>query len=214
MNDIKPVIILMGPQGCGKGTQGKRLAEKLSLPYLEAGGLLRAEVAADSEKGKYFGSIIHDGGHLPDQDVSNFMADKIREAHNEFGGVVVDGFPRSGGQADAFAAVVKPTHVLLIDISDTESIRRTSGRWQCPQCKMIYNLISNPPRESGICDADGAKLIQRSDDTPEGIKKRLDWYHKDTRPLIDRFEKEGILHRIDGMPDIEQVWQAVWKIFS
>lgn len=214
MSDIKLVIILLGPQGCGKGTQGKRLAAKLNLPYLEAGGLLRAEVASNSERGRYFGTIINDGGHLPDNDVSSFMADKIKEACANNGGVIVDGFPRSGGQADAFAAVVKPTHALLIDIPDEESVRRTSGRWQCPACKTIYNLSSNPPQQAGVCDVDGAKLIQRSDDTPEGIQKRLAWYHKDTQPLIDRFAKEGILHRIDGTPPIEEVWQAVQGIFK
>lgn len=214
MNTQKPVIILLGPQGSGKGTQGKRLAEKLGLPYLETGALLRSEVASGSERGQYFGSIINDGGHLPDKDVSDFMVGKIREAYSKVGGVIVDGFPRSGGQADVFALAVKPTHVLLVDIPDQESVRRASARWQCPVDGKIYNVISEPPQVSGICDNDGAKLIQRSDDTPEGIQKRLDWYHKDTKPLIERYKAEGVLYRIDGMPPIESVWQSVWTVFK
>lgn len=213
MNPQKPVIIILGPQGSGKGTQGKTLAEKLAIPYLETGQLLRDEIASGSERGKFFGSIMNSGSHLEDKDVSGFMRDKLKDAQEKSGGFMVDGFPRSNGQADAFESVVKPTHVLVIDIPDQESIRRLSARWQCPQDDKIYNLITNPPKNDMVCDDCQTKLIQRVDDTPSGIQKRLDWYHKDTRPLIERYEKQGVLHRIDGMPAISEVEKAVGEIF-
>ena len=214
MNTAKPVIILLGPQGSGKGTQGKRLAEKLGIPYLETGQLLRNEIATNSERGQFFGSIMNSGGHLEDKDVGVFMADKIQEACAKFGGVLVDGYPRSLGQVAAFEAVVKPTHVLLIDITDQEAIRRLSARWQCPKDKKNYNLLTNPPKNDMLCDDCQTPLVQRVDDTPAGIQKRLDWYHNDTQPVLDSYEKQGLLHRIDGMPEIEEVWQAVSSIPS
>lgn len=214
MAEQKPVIIILGPQGSGKGTQGQKLSEKLGLPYLEAGQMLRDEIASGSERGKFFGSIINSGGHLADKDMGDFMRDKLKDAHEQSGGFIVDGFPRSNGQADIFESVALPTHVLLIDIPDAEAIRRLSARWQCPQDDKIYNLITNPPQNDMLCDDCQTKLVQRVDDTPSGIQKRLDWYHKDTQPLMERYEKQGVLHRIDGTPSIEEVEKAVGEIFS
>lgn len=210
----KYIIILLGPQGSGKGTQGQRLAAKLNLPYLETGQLLRDEIASGSERGVFFGSIINSGGHLADKDVSDFMAGKLKEAHAKEGGFIVDGFPRSQGQAEALEQVAKPTHVLVIAIPDAESIRRLSARRQCPKDGKIYNLITDPPAKDELCDDCQAKLIQRVDDTPSGIQKRLDWYHNDTLPLLARYQKQGILRTVDGTPDIPEVEKAVWQIFS
>jgi adenylate kinase len=214
MKQEKPVIIMLGPQGSGKGTQAKKLAKKLNLPYLEAGQLLRNEIETQSEKGRNLSSIIDSGGHLSDEVMNDFMEEKIGESVKELGGTIVDGFPRSSGQADGFEKVAKPTHVLLIDIPDKESIRRLSARRQCPKDGKIYNMITNPPKNNETCDDCFAKLRQRADDTPQGIQKRLDWYHNDTMPLIERYEKMGILHKIDGMPSISEVEQAVWEIFA
>ncbi|MBI4122585.1 MAG: nucleoside monophosphate kinase [Parcubacteria group bacterium] len=214
MKPTKPVIIFLGPQGSGKGTQGKRLAEKLNINYLETGKLLRDEIASGSERGRVFGPIINAGGHLADADVSAFMKDTMEEALAKAGGFLLDGFPRSVGQADAAETVASPSHVVLIDIPDQESIRRLSARRQCPTDGRVYNLLTDPPKRDELCDDCGAKLVQRADDTPEGIQKRLDWYHGDTKPLIDRYEARGILHRVDGTPSIPEVEQAVWEIFA
>ncbi|OJI07574.1 hypothetical protein BK004_00590 [bacterium CG10_46_32] len=214
MQETKPVIILLGPQGSGKGTQGKRLAQKLDLPYLETGQLLRDEIASGSELGNRFASIINSGWHLEDEDINAFMKDTIHQTLVQFGGFALDGFPRSIGQADASDSVALPSHVILIDIPDEESIRRLSARRQCSVDGKIYNMITNPPKQGEVCDECGAKLIQRADDTKEGIQKRLDWYHKDTKPLIERYAKQGVLHRIDGTPSIQEVEKSVDKIFS
>tara|TARA_Y100000310_G_scaffold55919_1_gene51247 strand:+ start:125 stop:769 length:645 start_codon:yes stop_codon:yes gene_type:complete len=214
MKAQKPVIIILGPQGSGKGTQGKKLAKKLDIPYLEAGKLLRAESDLDTEQGKFIASIIHKGGHLEDKDINSFMADKLKEIYKSSKGYALDGYPRSYGQAEASDSVAKPTHVLLIDIPDKESIRRLSARRQCPKDGKIYNMITAPPKNNETCDDCSTKLVRRDDDTQEAIQKRLDWYHKDTKPLVGRYEDIGVLHRIDGMPSISEVEKSVWKIFE
>ena len=187
MNTQKPVIILLGPQGSGKGTQGKRLAEKLGIPYLETGQLLRDEVASGSEQGKYLSSIIDKGQLLSDNDINSFMKGKVEAAVQSGQGFALDGYPRRIGQAEFIDPVAKPTHVLLIEIPDEESVSR---------------LLLRAEKEG------------RVDDTREKILYRLEQYHTDTEPLIGYYAGQGILHRIDGMPDIEAVWQAVEKIFN
>jgi adenylate kinase len=214
MKSDKPIIIVLGPQGSGKGTQGKVLAKKLDIPYLETGQLLRDEIASGSEEGKYISSVIDDGTLLPDEYISKFMTGKIAQSVESSGGIIVDGFPRSNGQADAFEGVVNPTHAILVDIPDEESIRRLSARRRCIKDNKIYNLITNPPKNNESCDICGGQLEQRVDDTPEAIKHRLDQYHRDTEPLIQRYESMGVLHKIDGMPSIEEVEKSVWEIFS
>jgi adenylate kinase len=102
----------------------------------------------------------------------------------------------------------------LIDIPDKESIRRLSARRQCPKDGKIYNMITAPPKNNETCDDCLTKLVRRDDDTQEAIQKRLDWYHKDTKPLVGRYEDIGVLHRIDGMPSISEVEKSVWKIFE
>ncbi|MBI2050448.1 MAG: nucleoside monophosphate kinase [Parcubacteria group bacterium] len=214
MQKNKPVIILLGPQGSGKGTQGKRLAQKLEIPYLETGKLLRDEIASKSARGNQFAETVNSGGHLADQDISAFMKAKMEQALSSSGGFVMDGFPRSQGQAEASDAVAAPSHVILIDIPDQESIRRLSARRECPKDGRVYNMLTNPPKSDELCDDCNTKLVQRADDTPAGIQKRLDWYHKDTKPMLDRYEAQGILHRIDGTPSIDEVEKSVGEIFA
>lgn len=211
---MKPVIILLGPQGSGKGTQGKKLAEKLAIPYLESGQLFREEAALTTEQGKYVASVINGGGLLPDEFTNKFMAEKVAATVAAAGGAVVDGYPRRIGQAQAFEQVVKPSHVLLIEIPDEESVRRLSARRQCPRDEKIYNLITAPPQHDEVCDDCQTKLVQRVDDTPEAIRYRLQQYHTDTEPLVARYKAQGILHKIDGMPSIPEVEKAVERIFA
>ncbi|OIO49375.1 MAG: hypothetical protein AUJ34_01295 [Parcubacteria group bacterium CG1_02_41_12] len=214
MKQQKPVIILFGPQGSGKGTQGKKLTEKLNIPYLETGQLLRNEIATGSEDGKRFASYMDKGNLVPPEDAIALMSKKITQAVSDKGGAVIDGFPRSAEQAKGFPEDINLTHVLLIDLEDKESIRRLSARRNCPKDKKIYNMITNPPKNNETCDDCGTKLVQRDDDFPKAIQQRLDVYHRDTEPLIERYKKMGLLHRINGMPSIEEVEKEIWKIFE
>src|SRR3990167_7498499 len=214
MNQQKPVIIILGPQGSGKGTQGKKLAAKLGLPYLETGQLLRDEIASGSDHGKYLGSIVDKGQLLSDDDINNFMKDKVRFAANNGQGFILDGYPRRHGQAEFVDSIIKPTHVLLIDIPDEESVSRLSARRQCPKDKRIYNLITAPPKQDEVCDDCGTKLEQRVDDTPVAIQKRLNLYHTDTEPVLAWYKEQGVLHRIDGTHSIDEVEKKVWEVFN
>ena len=214
MNTKKPIIILLGPQGSGKGTQGKKLAKKLDIPYLETGQLLRDEIASGSEDGKRFASFMDKGDLVPPEDAIALMSKKITQAVSDSGGAVIDGFPRSAEQAKGFPKEIEPSHVILIDLPDKESIRRLSARRNCPKDKKIYNMITAPPKNNETCDQCGEKLVQRDDDKEDAIKQRLDVYHKDTEPLVEKYEEQGILHRIDGMPDIPEVEKSIWKIFE
>ncbi len=214
MQENKPVIILLGPQGSGKGTQGKRLAVKLAIPYLETGQLLRDEAATGSDEGMHIGSFLNAGKLVPAPAVIALMSKKIRDAVSQTGGAAIDSFPRNAEQALGFPKEVMPTHVLFFDIPNEESIKRLSARRVCPNDKRIYNLISQPPAHDESCDDCGTKLVQREDDTPAAIQERLDIYRRDTAPLLDRYEAQGVLHRIDGTPSIPDVEKAVWEIFS
>lgn len=214
MNQAKSVIVLLGPQGSGKGTQGKKLAAKLSFSYLETGQLLRNEIASASEQGKYISSIIDSGALLPDEFTNEFMGEKISAALIDANGLIIDGYPRRIGQAEALSRFTTPTYAILIDISDNESLRRLAARRQCPKDKRIYNLITNPPQQGEVCDDCGTKLEQRVDDTPAAIQERLNLYHSDTEPILAWYEKQGILRRIDGTPDIPAVEESIWNIFK
>jgi len=214
MKQQKPIIIILGPQGSGKGTQGKKLAKKLNIPYLETGQLLRNEKATGSREGKLFATFLDKGALVPAEHVIALMSRKIKQAVTDAGGVVIDGFPRSAQQADGFPKEVSLTHAIIIDIPDKESVRRLSGRRRCPNDGKIYNMITAPPKNDEVCDECQTKLKQRKDDTPEAIQRRLDIYHKETKPLLEQYEKAGILHRIDGIPSIEEVEKSINKIFS
>ncbi len=214
MTDKKPVIILLGPQGSGKGTQGKVLAEKLGVPYLETGQLLRNEIATGSALGKRFASFMDQGNLVPPEDAIALMSTKIREAVKSTGGAVIDGFPRSPEQAQGFPEDITPTHVLAFELPKDESIKRLSARRVCPKDKQVYNVLSQPSKEEGICDLCGTPLEQRHDDTPEAIAQRLDVYHAETEPVIALYEPQGIVHRIDGTPSIPEVTQSVAQLFS
>ena len=210
----KYIIVLLGPQGSGKGTQGQVLAKKKDLVYLETGQLLRDEIKSNSEKGKYIKSVIDGGVLLPDDFVNTFMEEKVKEALKDKEGVVIDGYPRRVGQAEFLDKIVKPTHALLINIPDEESVRRLSARRRCPKDGKIYNLITAPPKKDEFCDDCQTKLEQRADDTPKAIKERLNLYHKDTEPIVSYYKEKNILHKVDGTPSIDEVKKSVWRIFE
>jgi len=214
MLNNKPIIFLFGPQGSGKGTQGRKLSEKLGIPYLETGGLLREKVSQGGEDAKFISSFTDQGKLVPAHYVVKIMKEKAKHAKEQSGGMVIDGFPRDMDQFEEFGDTVKATHAIAVDISEEESVRRLSARRQCPRDKNIYNLVTNPPQKDELCDECQAPLVQREDDKPEAIKERLSIYYKETEPLLKKYEEQGILYRIDGMPSIEEVEKSIWKIFN
>lgn len=193
-------LILIGPPGAGKGTQAERLQQDFGLPYLATGDMMRAAREEDSDLGREIKGHMAEGGLVPDEIVCKaLMARLDREGEDGF---ILDGFPRTQGQADVLEDALRRrdrqiTAALLIEVDDEVIVERLAGRRVCAKGHP-YHVQHNPPKHEGVCDIDGTKLIQRDDDKPDTIRRRLAVYHEQTEPLVERFEEQGILRRFDG----------------
>jgi adenylate kinase len=195
-------LILLGPPGAGKGTQAERLVDDFDLPYYATGDILRAAVKDSTELGKKAKEYMDRGDLVPDDLICEVIMERI-DTSEAADGFVLDGFPRTTGQAAVLDKGLENRHrrltaALLLDASDDEVIRRLSGRRICVKSGHLYHVEFDPPKREGICDQDGSRLIQRDDDKPETIKRRLEVYHAETKPLIAHYEEQGILRRFDG----------------
>jgi adenylate kinase len=195
-------LILFGPPGAGKGTQAERLRQDFALPYIATGDMLRANVKDETELGTKAKSFMDAGDLVPDELILDMAQDRL-ERDDAQDGFLLDGFPRTVEQADALAKMLENLHrqltaVLLIDVSDEEVIRRLSGRRMCVKAGHNYHVEFDPPKREGVCDQDGSRLIQRDDDKPDVIEHRLAVYHEKTKPLVDYYDSQGLLRRIDG----------------
>jgi adenylate kinase len=195
-------LVLLGPPGSGKGTQGERLNEELRLPYYATGDILRGAVREETELGKSAKEYMDRGDLVPDEVIVGVIAERI-DSEEARDGFVLDGFPRTTPQAEALDAKLGKlgravSAVLLIDVSDEEVLRRLGGRRTCEAAGHVYHVEFNPPRVEGVCDVDGSPLVIRDDDKPEVIRKRLATYHEKTEPLVSYYEGVGVLNRVDG----------------
>jgi adenylate kinase len=195
-------LILVGPPGAGKGTQAERITQDFGLPYFATGNILRAAVKEGTELGRQAKEHMDAGNLVPDELIIGVILDAL-DAEEASDGFLLDGFPRNVAQADELAAALdkvgrKLTAVLLIDVPDEEVIRRLSGRRTCAKSGHTYHVDFDPPKHDGVCDQDGSKLVQRDDDKPETIKKRLSVYHDETEPLVEYYEGRDLLRRFDG----------------
>jgi adenylate kinase len=195
-------LILMGPPGAGKGTQAQRLVDDFDLPYYATGDILRAAVTEESELGLEAKSYMDQGELVPDELICKVIMERV-DSPEAADGFLLDGFPRTIGQADTLAGALdrrsrRLTAALLIDAPDEEVVRRLSGRRICVKNQHLYHVDFDPPKREGVCDQDGSRLIQRDDDRPEVVKKRLSVYHAQTSPLEEYYERAGILRRVDG----------------
>jgi adenylate kinase len=202
-------LILMGPPGAGKGTQAERLVDDFDLPYYATGDILRAAIAEGTELGKEAQPIVEAGDLVPDELMIGVIMERLDTPEAE-DGFILDGFPRTVGQAEALDEALDRrgrflTAALLIDAPAEEVIRRLSGRRICVKNGHVYHVESDPPKTEGVCDQDGSRLIQRDDDKPETIKRRLSVYREQTEPLIDWYDQRGVLRRFDGSRPPEEV---------
>jgi adenylate kinase len=200
-------LILLGPPGAGKGTQAARLREDFSLPYIATGDLLREHRDNGSELGREAKEYMQRGDLVPDELVVAMILDKISAEGAD--GFLLDGFPRNRAQAEALGGALderdqRLTAALLIDVPDELVVERITGRRQCSNGH-VYHVKYDPPKHDDVCDQDGKPLIQRDDDKPETVKKRLDVYHRETSPLIDYYDDKGLLRRFDGTRDKTEV---------
>ena len=196
-------LVLLGPPGSGKGTQGVRLQEDFRLPYYATGDILRAAVRDETELGKAAKEYMDRGDLVPDEVIIGVIIERLGEAEAA-DGFILDGFPRTMPQAEALDAELERvgrnlTAALLIDVPDEEVVRRISGRRQCVKNEQhIYHVDFDPPKHPDVCDQDGARLIQRDDDKPDTVKHRLEVYHAQTEPVIGYYEAQSLLRRFEG----------------
>jgi adenylate kinase len=195
-------LVLLGPPGSGKGTQGERLNADLHLPYYATGDILRGAVRDQTALGKSAKEYMDRGDLVPDELIVGIIVERI-DSEEARQGFILDGFPRTTPQAEALDAKLGElgrgvSSVLLIDVSDDEVVRRLGGRRTCEAEGHVYHVEFNPPKVEGVCDIDGSPLIVRDDDKPDVIRKRLATYHEKTEPLVAYYEAKGVLERVDG----------------
>jgi adenylate kinase len=202
-------LVLLGPPGAGKGTQAERLINDFDLPYYATGNILREAIASGSELGKQAKEIVDAGELVPDDLIFKVIEERLDSAEAG-GGFLLDGFPRTIGQAEMLEQALDKrgrqlTAALLIDAPDEEVVRRLSGRRTCVKNGHVYHVEFDPPKREGVCDQDGSRLVQRDDDKPETIENRLAVYHEQTEPLIKWYEERGLLRRFDGTRTPDEV---------
>jgi adenylate kinase len=193
-------LILFGPPGAGKGTQASRLREDFDLPYVATGDMLREHRANETELGKQAAEYMSNGDLVPDELVIEMIMEEIETKGDD--GFLLDGFPRSVGQAEALSDEIERrgrrlTAALLISADDDTVLTRITGRRGCSNGH-VYHVEFDPPKHEGVCDQCGKPLTQRDDDQSEVVSKRLKTYHQQTEPLIDYYEERGLLRRFDG----------------
>jgi adenylate kinase len=207
------ILLLVGAVGAGKGTQAGILSRELGLVHLASGNLFRAALAAGTPLGEAAREYMEGGELVPDElTIAMFMEELARPAARA--GAILDGFPRTVGQAKALDETLAANGeriraVLYIDVPTEALIRRVAGRWICPQCGTPYHEDTDPPRVSGRCDRDGTALTQRDDDRPDVVRARLEKQVPPMLEVVDHYERAGIVHRIDGMQPIEAVTDAI-----
>jgi adenylate kinase len=211
-------LILLGPPGSGKGTQGEALQEDYRLPYYATGDILRAAVKEGTEIGKQAKEYMDRGDLVPDEVIIGVIAERIQQEEAS-DGFILDGFPRTVAQADALGQKMEElgrsiTAAILIDIDDEEVMRRLGGRRTCEAQGHVFHIEFDPPEEEGVCDIDGSPLIVRDDDRPEVISNRLEQYRTKTEPLIDYYEERGLLSRVDGREAPEEVSERIHAILA
>ena len=195
-------IIFFGAPGAGKGTQAEIVSEKLAIPAISTGAIIREAIKNGTEMGKSAQSYIEKGALVPDDVVIGIIKDRLSEKDCE-NGFILDGFPRTVPQAEALTAMgVAIDTVLNLEVPDEKIVTRMSGRRTCPGCGASYHIVYKPTQKEGVCDKCGSALTIRKDDDPNVVKSRLETYHKETEPLKDYYEKMGILKTVIGQEEL------------
>lgn len=211
--DERMRLILLGPPGAGKGTQAAKIVNKYKIPHISTGEIFRQNIKSGTELGKIAKSYIDKGMLVPDEIAVDIVKKRLIE-QDCANGFLLDGFPRNDIQADELDNVLRNLDIMLdkvvnIHVDNEILIERVVNRRVCSRCGQTYHLLYNPPKESEICDACGGSLYQREDDTIETVTRRLEIYHDLTKPLIDYYKNRGILVTIDGLQQIDVVFNDI-----
>ena len=204
-------LILLGAPGAGKGTQAELLVERLSIPAISTGNMLREAMANGSELGQKIKKLMDEGALVPDDIILDIVAERVSKSDCA-NGFILDGVPRTLAQAEALEARnVRIDHVVSIEVDDSEIEGRMTGRRVCGKCGASYHVVANPSKKDGICDLCGSELVIRKDDAPETVRKRLQVYHATTEVLKDFYGKLGRLRLVNGSQSIEGANEDILK---
>lgn len=209
-------LILIGPPGCGKGTQAKLLNQRLGVTHISTGDILREAVRLGTPAGRKAEPYMKGGQLVPDPLMNELVADRFHRTDRPER-FVMDGYPRTVAQAQAFDSVLEElglnlTAVIYLEVQDEELVRRACGRWICPKCQAPYHVESQPPHKPGFCDYHpDTPLVQRSDDREETVRERQRVYRMNTAELIPYYRKRGLLHEVAGQGDVETIYNAIEK---
>ena len=207
-------LILLGAPGAGKGTQADLLSAKLGVPTISTGNILRAAIANGTPVGMQAKSYMDQGKLVPDSVIIDIVKERLAESDCA-NGFILDGMPRTIPQAEALQTNgITFDAVVSLEISDEEIISRMSGRRVCTKCGASFHVVSNPPKQEGVCDNCGGELAIRADDAPETVQARLDVYHEQTEPLQDYYAKLGNLRTVPNAGSIEAVSQAIFRVLG
>ena len=219
---MKKELIFLGPPACGKGTQTNKLAEYLKFPHVDTGSLLRNEIKNNTEAGIEAKKFIDKGQLVPVDLVARIIKNRLAQDDCK-NGYILDGYPRSVEQADKLDIINKEINsdnndvdfrAIYFDIDTKVLVERIVNRRSCPVCGEIYNLEFKPPKKEGICDKDGAALVQRKDDTREVAESRFETYFHETAPLIDYYKIKGVLKTRDPNGTIDEVWERLLDVIK
>ena len=211
-------IIMLGAPGAGKGTFSAFLKDRYQIPHIATGDIFRENIKNGTELGKKAKSYMDQGMLVPDELVVDLVADRLA-ADDCKKGFILDGFPRTLVQAEALKETLEKAgsgidYAIDIQAPDQFIVDRMAGRRICKSCGASYHLVNVPPKKEGVCDACGGELYQREDDAPETVAKRLEVYHKETQPLIDYYEKEGVLKGVDGTIGRDNVFKVLAEMLD
>ena len=207
-------LILLGAPGAGKGTQADIIKKKLNIPTISTGNILRAAIKNGTPTGMKAKAFMDEGKLVPDDVIIGIITERVAEEDCK-NGYILDGVPLTIAQAEALEkAGIVFDDVVSIEISDEVIMERMSGRRVCEHCGASYHLVAVPPKQEGICDKCGGKLVQRRDDAPETVKARLEVYHKETEPLKAFYAQRGLLRSVENQPTVEETSQAILHVLG
>lgn len=211
-------LILMGLPGAGKGTQAEQIKEKYHIPHISTGDMFRLAIKEQTELGKQAKKYMDEGALVPDEVTNGIVEERLAMKDCDTG-FLLDGFPRTIPQAEALDEITnklskKIDYVIHVDVPVDKLLERLTGRRVCPTCGATYHVIYNPPEQEGVCNKDGAALIQREDDTEETVQKRLAVNIEQQKPLLDYYESKGVLITVDGDQDIDKVFADIVEKLS
>jgi adenylate kinase len=210
-------LVLVGPPGSGKGTQARRLAERLGLAYIGTGDMLREAIACNSARGQRVAELIQQGLLVPDTEVNALVAELFQGPQRPRC-FVTDGYPRTQAQAEAFDQLLAQLGlpldaVIHLTIPDEEVVRRIAGRRCCsnPHCGVCYNIYFQPPAKNGVCDKCGAPLVQRPDDREETVRRRLQQFHTTTQHLLEHYRRRGLVREVSAVDTVENIYANILR---